>query len=160
MLNRLSLRNFKEIEVDISEKIQRKQASVFLTRKNLKKVKLFIDEISKEINKKNIFLSLNFINDKEMKGMNKTFKDKNESTNILAFPFMDVYEIDRFFLGDIFINYSFFEREHKMSLDINKEFISLLIHSTLHLIGYTHNKDIDWQKMLRREEELKNLCKI
>ena len=113
--------------------------------------------------KKNIFCTLLFSDNEEIKILNKKFRKKNKSTDILSFPFQTKKDLKKklqkekdIYLGDIIINL-----DKIKSKDILKnfriEFNNLWVHGLTHLFGYDHKKEKDYIKMRKIEKNYINL---
>ena len=127
-------------------------------------------------NKKIVF-SVLLAGNREIKNLNKKFRNKNKTTDVLSFPFyknvmernwtMDVnFRHDRLkknhpefnkkeskdvYLGDIILN--FYKINKKNS---KKDFNRLWVHGFLHLLGYKHYKNKDFYKMSKLENQILN----
>ena len=101
--------------------------------------------------------SINFriLNDIEMTELNKKFRKKNKSTNVLSFTNEDISKSLTGNLGDIAVSYEFLEEESKQ---LNKNFddhiIHMLIHGVYHILGLDHENDATAYKMENKEIEL------
>ena len=130
-------------------------------------------------NKKIVF-SVLLAGNREIKNLNKKFRNKNKTTDVLSFPFyknvmernwtMDVnFRHDRLkknhpefnkkeskdvYLGDIILN--FYKINKKNS---KKDFNRLWVHGFLHLLGYKHYKNKDFYKMSKLENQILNKIK-
>lgn len=84
-----------------------------------------------------------FISDRKMRELNKTFRGKNLTTDVLSFPFeADEFETGDDNLGDIIISLEQAERQAKENdLDFDEEIKQLILHGVLHLCGYDHESD-------------------
>ena len=130
--------------------------------KRLKKKNLFFKKICSLFPKKYQFLNkkVNFTlllsNNKEIKKLNKKFRNKNKSTDVLSFPFNSLTEKSKItYIGDIIISYNFINKPKSQNLKSFKEkTIKIFIHGFLHLLGFDHVKDKDYKKMLSEEEML------
>ena len=130
--------------------------------KKLKKKELFFKKICRSFPKKYQFpnkkvnLTLLLSNNKGIKKLNKDFRNKNKSTDILSFPFNKKLEISKQpYMGDIIISYNFIDKPKSQSLKIFREkLIKTFVHGFLHLLGFDHVKNKDYLKMLREEERL------
>ena len=128
--------------------------------KKLKKKDFFFKSICdafpkkyKFLNKK-ISLSLLLSNNKKIKILNKKFRNKNKSTDILSFPSnKKLKKIKENYIGDIIISYNFIDKPKSQSFKFFKEkLIKTFIHGFLHLLNFDHIKDKDYIKMLKEEE--------
>ena len=130
--------------------------------KRLKNKNLFFKKICKALPKKYQFsnkkvsFSLLLSNNKNIKKLNKNFRNKNKSTDILSFPLRKKVKIsNNTYLGDVVISYEYLDRPNSQNLKLFKEkVIKLFIHGFLHLLGFDHKKDNDYYKMLREEDIL------
>ena len=128
--------------------------------KKLKKKELFFKKICKSFPKKYKFLkkkvsfTLLLSNNKSIKKLNKSFRNKNKSTDILSFPSnKKLKKIKENYIGDIIISYNFIDKPKSQSLKFFKEkLIKTFIHGFLHLLNFDHIKDKDYIKMLKEEE--------
>ena len=109
--------------------------------------------------KKLFFCTLLLSGDLEIKKLNKKFRKKNRSTDVLSFPFYNKNDLKKklnndkeIYLGDIIINLNKikFKKEIK---NFRNEFNKLWVHGLVHLFGYDHKKDKDFKNMLRIEKK-------
>ena len=105
---------------------------------------------------KNINISLMLSNNKNIKKLNKIFRNKDKSTDVLSFPFDNKKNKYRGnYLGDIIISYDYMNKPKKKDLKIFKEKVAkTFIHGFLHLLGYDHIRNNDYKKMIKLEENL------
>jgi probable rRNA maturation factor len=130
--------------------------------KRLKKKELFFYKICKFFPKKYKFyykkvsLTLLLSNNKHIKKLNKDFRNKNKSTDILSFPFNKKVKIlKKTYIGDVIISYNFIDKPKSQKLKYFKEkLIKTFIHGFLHLLGFDHVKNKDYQRMLKEEERI------
>tara|TARA_B100001057_G_scaffold292182_1_gene292266 strand:- start:1208 stop:1675 length:468 start_codon:yes stop_codon:yes gene_type:complete len=105
---------------------------------------------------KNMNISLMLSNNKNIKKLNKSFRNKNKSTDVLSFPFdnkKNKYKVN--YLGDIIISFDYMEKPKTKNSKIFKEKVTkTFIHGFLHLLGYDHIKNNDYKKMIKAEESL------
>ena len=128
--------------------------------KKIKKKELFFAKISNafpnkyKFKNKKVSLTLLLSNNKNIKKLNKNFRNKNKSTDILSFPLNKKLKISKnTYLGDIIISYEFIDKPKFKKLSIFKDrLIKTFIHGFLHLLNFDHIKDKDYKKMLHEEE--------
>ena len=128
--------------------------------KKLKKKDLFFKKICRSFPKKYKFLqkkvsfTLLLSNNKSIKKLNKSFRNKNKSTDILSFPSnKKLKKIKENYIGDIIISYNFIDKPKSQSFkSFKKKLIKTFIHGFLHLLNFDHIKDKDYIKMLKEEE--------
>ena len=130
--------------------------------KRLKNKDIFFNKICKAFPKKYKFLNkkvtftLLLSNNKNIKKLNKVFRKKNKSTDILSFPLDKKIKISKnTYLGDIIISYNYLDKPRSQDLKSFKEKVTkLFIHGFLHLLGFDHKKNKDYSKMLKEENLL------
>ena len=130
--------------------------------KRLKNKDIFFKKICKAFPKKYKFLNkkvtftLLLSNNKNIKKLNKVFRKKNKSTDILSFPLDKKIKIKKnTYLGDIIISYNYLDKPRSQDLKSFKEKVTkILIHGFLHLLGFDHKKNKDYSKMLKEENLL------
>ena len=130
--------------------------------KRLKNKSIFFQNICNSFPKKYKFLNkkvsltLLLSNNKNIQKLNKIFRKKNKSTDILSFPFSKKVRISKkTYLGDIIISYNFMNKPQSQKLKAFKEKIAKsFIHGFLHLLGYDHKKNKEYIKMLKEEERI------
>ena len=121
---------------------------------------------NKTLSKKNLSCTLLLSDDKEIKHLNRKFRKKNKSTDVLSFPFQTKNELKKklksdkeIYLGDIIINLN--KVKDKDILEkFKKEFDRLWIHGLLHLFGHVHKRNEDFLKMNRIEKKYFKLINV
>ena len=127
--------------------------------KRLKNKDIFFKKVCKAFPKKYRFsnkkvsFTLLLSNNKNIKKLNKIFRKKNKSTDILSFPIEKKINISKnTYLGDIIISYNYVDKPRSQDLKLFKEkVIKIFIHGFLHLLGFDHKKNGDYSKMLKEE---------
>ena len=130
--------------------------------KRLKNKNIFFNKICKAFPNKYKFLNkkvtftLLLSNNKNIKKLNKVFRNKNKSTDILSFPLNKKIKIKQnSYLGDIIISYNYLDKPRSQNLKLFEEkVIKIFIHGFLHLLGFDHKKNKDYYKMVREENLL------
>ena len=133
----------------------------------IKNPSAFVDRKIKNLNtkftaykKSNIFCTLLLSGDNEIKRLNKKFRNKNKSTDVLSFPFHSKKELKKklnkkekeVYLGDIIINLNRVDYKND-KIKFRLEFNKLWVHGLLHLFGYDHKKEKDYKNMLKIEKK-------
>ena len=144
------------------------ESEVLVESKNWKKIiknpsrlisnslKKFPDEY--KFNKKKVQITVLLTNNKRIKFLNKRFRKKNKSTDILSFTFFEkknlkkVIKLKKFYLGDIVISYEDFIKKNKSNYEIS--FIKIFIHGFLHLLKFDHISDNDYLIMNKVENQI------
>ena len=106
--------------------------------------------------KKNVSLTILLSNNKNIKKLNKKFRNKNKSTDVLSFPSEKKLNIKKSpYIGDIVISYEFMNKPKTLSTqEFKSKVTKMFIHGFLHLLGYDHIKLKDYKKMLIEEEKI------
>jgi probable rRNA maturation factor len=99
---------------------------------------------------KNKSVAVAFVSDRKMRELNRTFRGKDATTDVLSFPYeADEFEFDgefldsdKDYLGDIAISLEQAQRQaFENDLDLQTEIKQLILHGVLHLCGYDHEAD-------------------
>ena len=99
---------------------------------------------------KNYEFSILLTNDKQMKDLNLKFRKKNKTTDVLSFP-LKIKDKKKIYIGDIAISYEIVKERAKKS-NFSLEFDRMWVHGYLHLVGYDHKKNSDFNIMVRKEK--------
>ena len=130
--------------------------------KRLKNKEIFFKKICQSFPKKYKFFNkrvsftLLLSNNWNIKKINKRFRNKNKSTDVLSFPLNKKVKIAKqTYIGDIIISYDFMNKPNSQKLiTFKKKIIKTFIHGFLHLLGFNHIKNKDYLKMLKEEERI------
>ncbi len=99
----------------------------------------------KKIKEFTVFLT----NNSKMKNLNKKYRKINKPTDILSFP-LNMKIKSKIYLGDIAISYEIVNKRSYNSSFVY-ELDKMWIHGYLHLSGYDHIKNLDFEKMYKKE---------
>lgn len=112
-----------------------------------RRLKTWIDQALSGYDK-NYEILIRFVGSKEITKLNKKYRKKNKPTNIISFPFEPPPGVKTHYLGDLVICLPLVKREAK---EQHKTFTAhlahLVIHGTLHLLGYEHKLQKETAKM-------------
>jgi len=137
--------------------------------KKLKNKEIFFNNLCKLFPKKfkflnkKIYLTLLLSNNKNIKKLNKKFRNKNKHTDILSFPFKQKQKkFKEDYLGDIIISYNYMNKPKNLNTyDFKEKVTKIFIHGFLHLLGFDHIKKKDYLKMFDEEKKIfKSVKKI
>ena len=113
----------------------------------------------KDFKKKTFFCTLLLSDNREIIKLNKKFRKKNNSTDVLSFPFYNkknlknkIKKEKEIYLGDIIINLNKV-KEKKNLKNFKLEFNKLWIHGLIHLFGHDHKKEKEFRKMYKIEKD-------
>ena len=133
-----------------------------LWSRKIKKKKIFFNSLASffpkkyRFIKKKISLTILLSNNKNIKKLNKKFRNKNKATDVLSFPSEKKLNIKKSpYIGDIIISYEFMNKPKALSvLEFKNKVTKIFIHGFLHLLGHDHIKLKDFKKMLAEEEKI------
>jgi len=91
---------------------------------------------------------------KESAALNKQYRNKDDATNVLSFPFDSPVKMDIDLLGDLVICAPLVISEaEQQGKSENMHWAHLIVHGCLHLLGYEHHLETEAEQM----EELERL---
>lgn len=103
----------------------------------------------------NAEVSLYIVDEDEGRQINRDYRGKDYATNVLSFPADIPEEVGVPLLGDLVICAPVIEREAKeQNKDINAHWAHMLVHGSLHLLGYDHLEDAEADLMEELETHL------
>lgn len=95
-------------------------------------------------------ISVLFTDDKNMREINRSYRNLDKSTDVLSFP--QGFHDNNHVLGDILISLdSALRQADTYQVDTEDEIERLLVHGILHLLGYDHMEKKE--RMIMREKE-------
>jgi rRNA maturation RNase YbeY len=98
-------------------------------------------------------LSLTLIGKTRMQRLNRTYRHRDYATDVLAFPMEDGTQSASAFLGDVVICLPVaLTQASRFGNTSDEEILRLLVHGTLHLLGYDHETTEQEAKRMRRKE--------
>ena len=105
-------------------------------------------------------VSVSFVNNDEIRKLNKQYRNKDMETDVLSFPLCEGDHLeyntntDFVLLGDIVISMEMAVKQAKMYGHVlEREIAFLTVHSMLHLLGYDHETSSLEQRKMREKEE-------
>src|SRR5690348_8483553 len=104
-------------------------------------------------------LSVTLTGDDQVRALNAKWRGKDKPTNVLSFPMADELDLNRatiaereLLLGDIVLAHGVCQREaDEKGVSFQEHATHLVIHGTLHLLGYDHERENDAADMETRE---------
>ena len=115
-------------------------------------IKLCLQEENRDLNYE---VSVSFVDNEEIRQLNKDYRNVDRPTDVLSFP-LDEYDYNSNYhiLGDIIISTDkVIEQATEFGHSILREIIYLTVHSMFHLLGYDHMNDDD-KKIMREKEKI------
>ena len=130
--------------------MQKDNTSIFIQDTLHKKKILKLKDCRNWLNSiflKNSSITIRIVDEKESESLNYTYRNKKKPTNVLSFLISE-----NPLIGDIILCHPVIKNEARNQ---NKKIIShyahLLIHGYLHLLGYSHDKELDEDIMEKKE---------
>ncbi|MDA9129212.1 rRNA maturation RNase YbeY [Candidatus Gracilibacteria bacterium] len=121
-----------------------------------------LDEISQVISK-NILqqqkgtLNIVFLEPSRIQSLNKNYRNIDKTTDVLSFHYFDDFSelSDTDIAGElVFSEEKIISQGTEYGLGTEKEFYKLVIHSVLHVLGYDHEVDEEYEEMKELEEKV------
>lgn len=101
-------------------------------------------------------ISVNLTNDENIRTINKNYRRRDKSTNVLSFSLYDkksnvindFLKLPCMSLGDVIFSFDTIKEEaEEQGKNFTDHFIHMLVHSYLHLFAYDHMKDKERKDM-------------
>ncbi|MBN4073596.1 rRNA maturation RNase YbeY [Mariprofundus ferrooxydans] len=103
---------------------------------------------------KNIELCVRFASDASIHALNRQWRDQDKTTDVLSFPMQQAPFDFSASLGDIALAVPFVEREAaRLAVPVDDHCLHLIIHATLHLLGFDHSNDAEAEHMQKLETQ-------
>lgn len=100
-------------------------------------------------------VTIRLVDEAESHDLNLTYRGKDKSTNVLSFPFEAPPGIELPLLGDLIICRQVVEREAlEQDKPLEAHWAHMVIHGSLHLLGYDHIDDGEAEEMEGLETEI------
>ncbi len=105
-------------------------------------------------------VNIAFLSDDEIQELNKNYRNIDKTTDVLSFHYFEDFtdlkptEI----AGEIIMSEAkILSQATEYGNTSEAEFAKLLIHSTLHLLGYDHEDDEEYQEMRQEEQKIEKI---
>ena len=93
----------------------------------------------------------------EIQQLNKQYRNKDKTTNVLSFPMQSPEEVGVCLLGDIALCAAVINREAKQQAKAeNAHWAHMVVHGMLHLQGFDHIRNEDAEEMEQLEIKILN----
>ena len=113
-------------------------------------------------------VSISFVDNEEMRRLNKEYRGIDKETDVLSFPLVEFaeeelekeeedadYIEEEIALGDIVISMEkALEQSKEHGHSFKRELAFLLVHGMLHLLGYDHDEGASEGEMFDKQEEI------
>jgi probable rRNA maturation factor len=116
------------------------------------------------IAERSVEISVRLTGDEEVRALNAEWRGKDKPTNVLSFPMLESGDLHKakvagpeLLLGDIILAHGVCEAEAvEKGVTFEDHAAHLLVHGTLHLLGYDHHEDDEAADMEAREARALN----
>ena len=103
-------------------------------------------------------LSIALIGEKRMRQLNKTYRGKNKSTDVLAFPAGATHQKQFYgaenIMGEVIISLPDIRKNaRRYGVSFEKELLRIVVHGILHLAGYDHEKTKKEAKIMFKRQD-------
>lgn len=122
------------------------------------------EKVLRKLGRPEAEISLSFLNDRRIRSLNKIYRGKDQSTDVLAFPLAlsksvrwkgAAHRPPPLLLGDVVISVPTARRQaREQRHSLGREMAWLMIHGILHLLGYDHERPEEARRMRRKERTL------
>ncbi|HCH02712.1 MAG TPA: rRNA maturation RNase YbeY [Vibrio sp.] len=100
-------------------------------------------------------VTIRIVENEESQQLNRDYRGKDKPTNVLSFPFEAPPGIEIDLLGDLIICKQVVEAEAKeQSKPLSAHWAHMVVHGSLHLLGYDHIEDEEAEEMESIETEI------
>ncbi len=100
-------------------------------------------------------VTVRLVDEPESHELNLTYRGKDKSTNVLSFPFEAPPGIELPLLGDLVICRQVVEQEaQEQGKPLEAHWAHMVVHGSLHLLGYDHIEDDEAEEMEALETEI------
>ncbi len=111
--------------------------------------------ILRDVGEASAELGIMFVGDQRMRGLNRRYRGKDRTTDVLAFAMREAPNSSTGLLGDVVIAVPTAVRQAKQGQrSLEEELIVLLIHGILHLCGYDHEQSEKEARRMHRRERM------
>ncbi|WP_225087325.1 rRNA maturation RNase YbeY [Pectobacterium colocasium] len=100
-------------------------------------------------------VTIRIVDESESRDLNNTYRGKDKPTNVLSFPFEAPPEVELPLLGDLIICRQVVEQEAaEQEKTVEEHWAHMVVHGSLHLLGYDHIEDSEAEEMEALETEI------
>ncbi len=100
-------------------------------------------------------VTIRLVDEEESHALNHEYRGKDKPTNVLSFPFEAPPGVELDLLGDLIICRQVVEKEAKeQNKPLKAHWAHMVVHGSLHLLGYDHIEDDEAEEMESLETEI------
>ncbi|XP_057607879.1 endoribonuclease YbeY [Chionomys nivalis] len=120
-----------------------------------------MDVVRSILGVKDFDLGIICVDNKRIQHINRIYRKKNIPTDVLSFPFHEnlkagefpqPHSSDDYNLGDVFLGVEYIFHQCRENEDFYDILTVTATHGLCHLLGFTHNSEVEWQKMYNQEK--------
>lgn len=116
---------------------------------------VFIERLEKEVNVLAGIINVIFVNDVYIQALNKAYRKKDKPTDVLSFNYQNDDNHESNLIGEVYISVETAKRQApEYDNLLQEEMAKLFVHGVLHVHGYDHEEDGDYEKMSFLEEKI------
>ncbi|CZF85532.1 MULTISPECIES: rRNA maturation RNase YbeY [Grimontia] len=102
-------------------------------------------------------VTIRIVDEFESQSLNRDYRGKDKPTNVLSFPFEAPPGVELDLLGDLIICRQVVEKEaEEQNKDLLAHWAHMVVHGSLHLLGYDHIDDEEAEEMESLEISIMN----
>ena len=114
-------------------------------------LKKWFQTILEQLECRHMELSILLVNDKKIRKLNSKYRKIDEVTDVLSFPQTTQGKPDPVLLGDVVVSVdTAWNQAKKHGISFEEEMVLLIIHGTLHLLGYDHERSLKEAKKMKK----------
>ena len=100
-------------------------------------------------------LTVRLVDEAEITALNRRFRGRDRPTNVLSFPFGEMPGVEIPLLGDVVVCAPVVSREAREQGKAERaHWAHMVVHGTLHLLGYDHVEPADAEIMEQTEKDI------
>ena len=105
------------------------------------------------VGEKKADLGILLVGDRSMRRLNRDYRKKNRTTDVLAFPMREGPGPSSALMGDVVISVpTAAQQARQLGRSLDEELTTLLVHGILHLCGYDHERSNREARRMRQRE--------
>jgi len=107
--------------------------------------------------RKSYYIQFTLVDDKIIRKINKDHRGKDEATDVVSLGYLDsdAFPGEQETAGEIFISFETSKRQaEENNMDELDELKFLFVHGILHILGYEHKTEKDFQTMMLLTNEI------
>ncbi len=144
-----------KVSFNVDEPFWVKEMPLF--RKNILKAAKETLNTACKSKKNNLEVSFLLTSDSNIRLLNKNYRNKDKSTNVLAFPMNQNTFGEDYIVGDVVISLQkILSESKKLKIQKYKYLSQITIHGVLHLLGFDHKSNKQFEEMNKIEQKVFN----